>query len=162
MNKWMGKVFLPSLFEKYQTRDLHYDSIIISPRQAEMLAVEMRTLRTCRVMEWDTREVTLVRRGKYNMLSFGLSAAERKTQEQQAEATRWENELDKALRYAERIGPASDSRKRAMMSFVQDLRNEMNGLIFYIEDPEGDPYMEKDRKRVAHIKNVLEILDSLD
>lgn len=162
MNKWMGEVFLPSLFEKYQTRDLHYDSIIISPRQAEMLAVGMRTLRTCRVMEWDTREVTLVRRGKYNMLSFGLSAAERKTQAQQAEATRWENELDKARRYAEYIGPRSDSRERAMLSFVRDLRGEMDGLIFYIEDPDGDPYMERDRKRIAHIKKVLEILDGLD
>lgn len=160
---WARAVLLPDLLARYQARDPRYNGIIISDRQAEILAPLM-SREECRggyhgdrliycgyVMTWEGRAVYLTKRGPRYLLTFGPTVQEDAEALRAAEDRRHMQDIKDAQRMAAHGNAHHIARQ------IATYRRELETRADYAADPDN-PYRAEDAARADHLRHLLDIL----
>lgn len=160
---WARAVLLPDLLARYQARDPRYNGIIISDRQADILAPLMireerrggyhgdRLIYCGYVMAWEGRTVFLTKRGTRYLLTFGTTAQEDAESLRAAEERRQRNDIEAAQRMA------AHGNAHHIAQQIATYRRELETRTDYATDP-NNPYRAEDAARADHLRHLLDIL----
>lgn len=172
-NNWVENVLLPDLFAKYQARDKHYPTIIISDKQAacvESIGMIQKSIGEgllgghavfYKVGCWEGREIQISARGRYHFISFGMTEKEREEAAKEAEKSEFQREKEIAERVTARKnngGPA-----KAWEAMMKKYRAEMESRLADVTDYEAtepdNPFLPLMRKQLEKSQKILEILN---
>ena len=171
-NNWVENVLLPDLFAKYQARDKHYPSIIISDKQAACIdnITVQRSIgggllggRTVfyKVGYWQGREIQLMTRGRYHFLSFGMTKEEGEEAAKEAEKSEFQREKEMAERVTARKNNGGSVRAWEVMvkKYRAAVETQMTDITDYEENESNNPFLPLMRKQLEKSKKILEILN---
>lgn len=172
INNWIENVLLPDLFVKYQARDKHYSSIIISEKQAacvESIGMEQKTIgggllggHTGFYKEgrWEGRTIQISARGQYHFISFGLTAEEQEEAAKEAAKTDFQRECEMAERVTARKNNGGSA--RAWENMFTKYQSKYESLEEEIADYEqNEPknlFLPLMRKRLHEAQEIFTIL----
>lgn len=160
---WARAVLLPDLLARYQTRDTRYNGIVISDRQADILAPLMsreerrggyhgdRLIYCGYGMTWEGRAVYLTKRGPRYLLTFGPTVQEDAEALRAAEDRRHMQDIKDAQRMAAHGNAHHIARQ------IATYRRELETRADYAADPDN-PYRAEDAARADHLRHLLDIL----
>ena len=160
---WARAVLLPDLLARYQARDPRYNGIIISDRQAEILAPLMtreerrggyhgdRIIYCGYVMTWEGRAVYLTKRGPRYLLTFGNTAQEDAEAQRATRTQRQRHDIEAAQRMA------AHGNAHHIAQQIATYRHELETLTDYVAD-QDNPYRAEDAARADHLRHLLDIL----
>lgn len=164
MNKWVSETLLPSLYERYLSRDPKHVGIIVSDKVNQILLDNMtadshfgtwKHVVTGASLYWRGRRVSLQNNGRYHILTFGLTDEERSTAAAAEETRRLAKEIEDTETVARRSTPERIARR------IERARENLGEYMDYLEDPESTPEeISWATTMVQHYKAILAILQS--
>lgn len=172
-NNWVENVLLPDLFVKYQARDKHYPSIIISDKQAacvESIGMVQKSIgggllggRTVfyKVGHWQGREIQLSARGRYHFLVFGMTEEEREDDAKEAEKSDFQREKEMAERVTERKNNGGSIKAWEAMAknYSLKVQAQANAIADYEQNDPDWPFLPMMRTQLQKAQEILNILN---
>lgn len=172
-NNWVENVLLPDLFVKYQARDKHYPSIIVSDKQAACIGSIGMVQRSIgggllgghtvfyKVGYWGGREIQLSARGRYHFLSFGMTDEEREEAAKDAEKSEFQREKEMAERVTARKNNGGSTRawEEMVKKYQADVVNRTAEIADYEATEPDNPFLPLMRKQLEKSQKILDILN---
>ena len=172
-NNWVENVLLPDLFAKYQARDKHYPTIIVSDKQAicvESIGMTQKSIGGgllgghtvfYKVGYWEGREIQLSARGQYHFLSFGMTTEEQEEAAKEAEKSEFQREKEMAERVTARKnnGGSVKAWEAMIKKYRANIENCIVDIIDYEENEPDNPFLPLMRKQLEKAQAILDILN---